>query len=92
MPKAKVTKDTVSTPSTTTSTGTNRTPVKINTGGTPVWYKTLMFGFMLVGLLWLVVNYLAGNQIEFMTQLGPWNYAIGFGGFIIGLLMTMGWR
>ncbi|WKK60633.1 cell division protein CrgA [Corynebacterium sp. P3-F1] len=92
MPKAKVTKDTVSTPSITTSTGANRTPVKINTGGTPVWYKTLMFGFMLVGLLWLVVNYLAGPQIPFMNELGPWNYAIGFGGFIIGLLMTMGWR
>ena len=92
MPKAKVTKDTVSTPSTTTSTGVNRTPVKINTGGTPIWYKILMFGFMIIGLLWLVVNYLAGNQIPFMTELGPWNYAIGFGGLVIGLLMTMGWR
>lgn len=58
MPKAKVTKDTVSTPL-TTSTGTNRTPVKINTGGTPVWYKVLMFGFMIIGLLWMIVNYLA---------------------------------
>lgn len=92
MPKAKVTKDTVSPTSTTTSTGTTRTPVKINTGGTPLWYKILMFGFMIVGLLWLVVNYLAGPQIPFMNEIGPWNYAIGFGGLVIGLLMTMGWR
>ncbi|WP_257202610.1 cell division protein CrgA [Corynebacterium cystitidis] len=89
MPKAKVTKTPVTT---TTSSGTSRTPVKINTGGTPMWYKVLMFGFMLFGLAWLVVNYLAGDQIQFMMGLGPWNYLIGFGGLIIGLLMTMGWR
>lgn len=89
MPKEKVTKSAVTgaTPSTT-----SRTPVKINTGGTPMWYKVLMFGFMLFGLGWLLVNYLAGDQIGFMVQLGPWNYLIGFGGLIIGLLMTMGWR
>ncbi|EFK55284.1 cell division protein CrgA [Corynebacterium genitalium ATCC 33030] len=92
MPKAKVTKDTAATPVTTTSTGANRTPVKINTGGTPMWYKILMFGFMAIGLLWLVVNYLAGPQIPVMNELGAWNYAIGFAGLIIGLLMTMGWR
>ncbi|WP_018298096.1 cell division protein CrgA [Corynebacterium lubricantis] len=89
MPKAKVTKTTVGTQSSST---TNRTPVKINTGGTPMWYKVLMFGFMLFGLVWLLVNYLAGDQIQFMMELGPWNYLIGFGGLIIGLLMTMGWR
>ena len=92
MPKAKVTKDTAATPVTTTSTGANRSPVKINTGGTPMWYKILMFGFMAIGLLWLVVNYLAGPQIPVMNELGAWNYLIGFAGLIIGLLMTMGWR
>ena len=43
-------------------------------------------------LAWIVVNYLAGEQIAFMAALGAWNYAIGFGLAIIGLLMTMGWR
>ncbi|WJZ01334.1 Cell division protein CrgA [Corynebacterium freiburgense] len=51
-----------------------------------------MFALMLVGLMWLVVNYIAGPQIPFMVELGPWNYAIGFALFIMGLLMTMGWR
>ena len=45
MPKAKVTKDTASAPL-TTSTGASRTPVKINTGGTPVWYKALMLSLI----------------------------------------------
>ena len=90
MPKAKVSKD-AARPVSSTSSGTSRTPVKINTGGTPTWYKVIMFGMMLLGLGWLVVYYLAGDQIRLMSELGPWNYAIGFAGMIVGLLMTMGW-
>ncbi|WP_394284498.1 cell division protein CrgA [Corynebacterium sp.] len=90
MPKAKITQN--STVTSSSGASPSRTPVKINSGGTPKWYIVLMFGFMLAGLAWLVVNYLAGPQIQFMVELGPWNYAIGFGLFIVGLLMTMGWR
>ena len=88
MPKSKVTKSSSPAPVTSAS----RTPVNINTSGTPMWYKIIMFAFMIVGLLWLVVNYLAGPDIDFMLQLGAWNYLIGFTLLIIGLLMTMGWR
>ena len=63
-----------------------------NAEGTPKWYIVVMLGLMILGLAWIVVNYLAGEQIEFMAALGPWNYAIGFGIAIVGLLMTMGWR
>ncbi|MCZ9310125.1 cell division protein CrgA [Corynebacterium uberis] len=90
MPKSKISASTA--PLATMSSTANRTPVKINGGGTPVWYKVLMFGFMVAGLAWLIVNYLAGPSIPFMVDLAQWNYAIGFGLFIIGLLMTMGWR
>ena len=55
-------------------------------------YITAMLGLMLIGLLWLVVNYLAGDKIGFMTDLGSWNFAIGFAFIIVGLLMTMRWR
>ena len=51
-----------------------------------------MLGLMVIGLLWLVVNYLAGESIPFMAELSGWNYGIGFGLALIGLLMTMGWR
>lgn len=87
MPKAKITQNPIS-----TSSQTSRTPVKINSSGTPIWYKTIMFALLLAGLGWLVVNYLAGPSIPLMVELGPWNYAIGFGLFVVGLLMTMGWR
>lgn len=89
MPKAKINTSAVPHAS---SSSVSRTPVKINASGTPVWYKVIMFGLMLAGLLWLVVNYLAGPMIPFMVALGAWNYLVGFGLFIVGLLMTMGWR
>ena len=37
-----------------------------------------MLGLMLLGLAWLVVNYLAGDVIAFMVALGSWNFLIGF--------------
>lgn len=89
MPKSKITQS--SSPK-VTSTAANRTPVKINSEGTPRWYIAIMLGLMLLGLAWIVVNYLAGESIPFMDELGPWNYGIGFGLAIIGLLMTMGWH
>lgn len=88
MPRAKVTNNSVP----TTRPGANRTPVKINHSGTPLWYMIIMFGLMLLGLVWIIVFYLAAERIPFMLELGAWNYGIGFGLFIIGLLMTMGWR
>ncbi|APT89767.1 septation inhibitor protein [Corynebacterium sphenisci DSM 44792] len=89
MPKARVDR-TMEGPN--TSAGVSRTPVKINTTSTPLWYKIIMFGLMLLGIAWLVVNYIAGSAIPFMVALHAWNYVIGFGLLIIGLLMTMGWR
>lgn len=87
MPKAKITHTTPA-----VSASARRTPVKVNSSGTPIWYKILMFGLILFGFGWLIVNYLAGPSIQLMTELGPWNYLIGFGAFILGLLMTMAWR
>ena len=43
----------------------------------PVWFKPVMFGFMLIGLIW---------------ALGSWNILVGFGIAFIGFLMTTRWR
>ena len=61
MPKSKISQSS-SVP--TSSSATNRTPVKINSEGTPKWYVAIMLGLMVIGLLWLVVNYLAGQDIR----------------------------
>jgi hypothetical protein len=89
MPKSKVRKKTTYTPP--TSDASNRTPVKVKGPTHPV-YIAVMLGLMLAGLAWLVVNYLAGDRIDFMIALGPFNFLIGFSLIVIGLLMTMRWR
>jgi predicted anti-sigma-YlaC factor YlaD len=58
----------------------------------PRWYAAVMVALMLVGLLWIVVYYVAGDQIPVMVSLGAWNFAIGFGLMVAGLVMSMRWR
>ncbi|PKV78635.1 cell division protein CrgA [Nocardia fluminea] len=87
MPKSKVRKKADYTPS-----PASRTPVKVKAGPSPVWYVAIMLGFMLAGLVWLIVYYLAQDRIGFMLDLGAWNFLIGFGLMVIGLIMTMRWR
>ena len=92
MPKSKVRKKTDYTINTA-----NRTPVKVKAGPSGVLYQSVMFGFMLLGLIWLMVYYLGASLnkysvLDWMSALGSWNMLIGFGLMVIGLLMTMGWR
>jgi len=88
MPKSKVRKKSAyAAPS-----GDRRTPVKLKAGPSHPVYLAVMFGMMLLGLGWLVVNYLAGDRIGLMADLGPWNFLIGFALLVVGLLMTMRWR
>ena len=55
-------------------------------------YKVVMFGLMLLALVWIVVYYVAGRQIPLMRTLGDWNFIIGFVLAVTGLLMTTRWR
>jgi hypothetical protein len=87
MPKSKVRKKT-----NYTSPANNRTPVKVKGGPSPVWYVAIMIGFMLAGLAWLLVYYLGADHIQWMSDLNAWNFLIGFGLMVIGLIMTMQWR
>lgn len=57
----------------------------------PVWFKPVMFGFMLLGLIWIIVFYVSGNTLP-IQSLGPWNILVGFGIMFIGFLMTTRWR
>lgn len=57
----------------------------------PVWFKPIMIGLMLVGLIWVLIFYLS-NMTYPIPGLGPWNLVIGFGIAFIGFLMTTRWR
>ena len=57
----------------------------------PVWFKPIMFGFMILGLAWIIVFYVSGSSAPIPT-LGNWNILVGFGIMFIGFLMTTRWR
>ena len=59
----------------------------------PVWFKPLMFGFMLVGLIWIVLYYITSGNLQLpVPALGQANIFVGFGFILIGFLMTPWWK
>lgn len=58
---------------------------------TPVWYKALMLGFMVIGLLWIMVFYITQQAFP-VPDIGFWNIGIGIGLMMVGLVMTTRWR
>lgn len=57
----------------------------------PVWFKPIMFGFMLIGLVWILTFYVSAGLFP-IPSIGAINIVIGFGLMFIGFLMTTRWR
>ena len=57
----------------------------------PVWFKPIMFGFMIVGFLWLITFYVSKGALP-IAALESYNILIGAGVLFIGFLMTTRWR
>lgn len=57
----------------------------------PVWFKPIMFGLMLLGLVWILVYYISQTQYP-IPGLGDANILVGFGIMFVGFLMTTRWR
>lgn len=93
MPKSKVRKKSTTSGSTLSASNAESAALraKVAAPSGPI-YLGVMLGLMLLGLIWLVVYYLWGKNIGFMTDLGNWNFAIAFALMVGGLLMTMRWR
>ncbi len=90
MPKSKVRKKSVYTPP--EGVLQSRSSASKVASPSPRWYPAVMVTLMLLGLLWIVVYYVAGDRIPFMVSLNVWNFAIGFGAMVAGLIMSMRWR
>lgn len=88
MPKSKVRKKSAYTPSADRRPAAKAAAV----GPSHPFYVAVMLGTMVLGLSWLVVNYLAGDKVPLLSDLGNYNFLIGFGLIILGLMMTMRWR
>ncbi|WP_309081773.1 cell division protein CrgA [Zhihengliuella sp.] len=57
----------------------------------PLWYKIIMFGSMILGLLWIIVYYVTQSLFPIMS-IGGWNIVIGFGIAMVGFFMTTRWH
>ncbi len=90
MPKSKVRKKSVYTPpeGVLQSRASRARAVQPS----PKWYAVLMVALMVIGLVWIVVFYVAGDRIPVMQSIGAWNFAIGFGAMVAGLVLSMRWR
>lgn len=58
----------------------------------PTWYKAIMFGLLIVGLLWIMVFYLAPGGQWPIPGIGGWNIIVGFGLAMVGFIMMTRWR
>lgn len=58
---------------------------------TPTWYKALMLGLMILGLLWIIVWYITQSAFP-IPQIGYGNIGIGIGLMMAGLIMTTRWK
>jgi hypothetical protein len=61
-------------------------------GPSPVWLAPLMLALFLIGIIWLVVFYLAGDNMPLVGGLGNSNLLIGFGFIIAGFGLSTQWR
>jgi hydrogenase-4 membrane subunit HyfE len=62
----------------------------------PPWYPIVMASVLLLGLAYMVVYYLTSSgtdpHVPIMAGLHAWNFAIGFGVMLLGLVMAVRWR
>ena len=65
----------------------------------PAWFAPVMFGFMLLGLIWIITFYVTNAQWplgaglqRFNLNIGNWNIAVGFGIAMIGFMMSTRWK
>lgn len=91
MPKSRVRKRAVYTPPVDVLPSPARTAAR-KKGPSPTWYPVVMLTLMLLGLAYIATYYLAGERVPVMRDINAWNFAIGFGLMVSGLVMAVRWR
>lgn len=65
--------------------------VRISAGGRR-WIAPAMLTFWILGLAWIVVYYLAGDQIKYFRDIGSWNLLVGMGLIAVGFVLSTKWE
>ncbi|HUZ37370.1 MAG TPA: cell division protein CrgA [Streptosporangiaceae bacterium] len=82
MPKSRVRSKAVYTPPTRSSRA------KVS----PRWLVPTMVGCLVVGLAWIALFYITGQNLPIRAIGAPWNLAIGFSFIVAGLGLATRWR
>jgi hypothetical protein len=56
------------------------------------WIAPAMVTCWVIGLAWIVVFYIAGDQIKYLRDLGNWNLLIGMGLIGVGFVLSTKWE
>ena len=67
-------------------------PKKVVKPGSRRWVPPTFITVGLLGVAWLVVYYIAGSDIPFMSDLGNWNILIGMGGMAAAFGIATLWK
>lgn len=90
MPKSKVRKKTSYAPAAALASGSAATGKLAKPS--PRWYPILMAAFLVIGLAWIVVYYMAGESVPVMKSIGSWNFGVGFAFLVVGLGLAVRWK
>lgn len=60
--------------------------------GTRDWVPWVFIPLGLLGVLWLLLFYIAGNQVPVMRELQNWNYLIGIGLIASSFVVATFWK
>jgi Cell division protein CrgA len=67
-------------------------PKKVKAPASRRWVPPTFITVGLLGVAWLIVYYVAGPSIPFMSELGNWNILIGMGGMAAAFLIATLWK
>ena len=67
-------------------------PAKVKAPSSRRWVPPTFITVGLLGVIWLIVYYVAGPQIPYMSDLGNWNILIGMGGMAAAFGIATLWR
>jgi hypothetical protein len=67
-------------------------PQKVKAPSSRRWVPPTFITVGLLGVAWLIVYYVAGTTIPYMSDLGNWNILIGMGGMAAAFGIATLWR
>jgi Cell division protein CrgA len=67
-------------------------PKKVKAPSSRRWVPPTFIAVGLLGVAWLIVYYVAGPNIPYMSDLGNWNILIGMGGMAAAFIIATLWK